>query len=92
MDQIGRIRFKNLIDALLNFCDDASTDEDRAVLLRIGIVVLNKLRIHTNVDPNMGYDVRELTTRMGACTSIELLVFMWDETIELLQGYREELA
>ena len=92
MDQIGRIRFKNLIDALLNFCDDASTDEDRAVLLRIGIVVLNKLRIHTNIDPNMGHDVRELTTRMGACTSIELLVFMWDETIELLQGYREELA
>lgn len=92
MDQISRIRFRNLVDNLLSFCDNAGTDEDKAVLLRIGIVTLNKLRIHGNVDPGTGYEIRKLTERAAASGSEEVFVFSWDETIELLEACREEFV
>jgi hypothetical protein len=85
MDQISQIRFKNVLDRLLAFCDNANEEEEQAILLRIGVVTLNKLRIHADV-AMLGQDVRDLNTQIASCTDREL---MWDETVDLLRAYRD---
>lgn len=93
MDQISRIRFKNLLDRVLVFCDEAEGEEEKAVLLRIGVVALNKLRIHADVDSMLGQDVRDLNRSITSCKDRSQLVeFMWTEVVELLRGYRDACA
>lgn len=92
MDQISRIRFKNLIESLLAYTDGAETEEERAVLLRIAIVALNKLRIHANVDSMIGCDVRELTKRVDSCSDRVDLLDLWDDTIDLVQSFGESMS
>lgn len=93
MDQISQIRFKNVLDRLLAFCDNANGEEEQAILLRIGVVALNKLRIHVDVDSMLGQDVRDLNTQIVSCTGREQVVMlMWEETVGLLRSYRDALA
>ena len=92
MDQIARIRFKNLVERLLAYTDDAENDEERAVLLRISVVTLNKLRIHANVDTMLGCDVRELTKRVDSCSDRVSLLDLWDDTVDLVQSFGEAFA
>ncbi len=92
MDQISRIRTKNLIESLLAYTDDAETDEEKAVLMRINIVLLNKLRIHANVDTMLGCDVRELTKRVDICSDRVDLLDLWDDTVDLVQSFGEAMA
>ena len=93
MDQISRIRFKHVLDRMLTFCDNAESEEEKAVLLRISIVVLNKLRIHANIDMMLGYEVRDLNVQVSSCTDRKQLVaLMWDEAQALLQAYRDSFA
>ncbi len=90
MDQISRIRFKNLLDRMLVFCEDAEGEEEKAVLLRIGVVALNKLRIHADVDSLLGQDVRDLNKEVTSCeTRSQLVEYMWPEVERLLQDYRD---
>lgn len=92
MDQISRIRFKNLLDRMLVFCEDAE-EEEKAVLLRIGAVALNKLRIHADVDSLLGQDVRDMNKEITACeTRSQLVEYMWPEVERLLQDYRDAFA
>ena len=92
MDQISRIRFKNLIESLLAYTDGAETEEERAVLMRISVVALNKLRIHANVDTMLGCDVRELTKRVDSCSDRVDLLDLWDDTVDLMGSYGEAMA
>ncbi len=92
MDQISRIRFKNLIESLLTFTDGAETEEEKAVLMRINIVMLNKLRVHADVDTMLGCDVRELTKRVDSCSDRGALLDLWDDTIDLVQSFGEAMA
>ena len=92
MDQISCIRFKNLLDRLLAYCDDAGTEEERAVLLRINVITLNKLRIHADVDPMLGWDVRELTKRVDSCADRIDLLGLWDDITDLVRSYREAIV
>ncbi len=92
MDQISRIRFKNLIESLLSYTDAAETEEERAVLLRIAIVALNKLRVHANVDTMLGCDVRELTKRVENCSDRVDLLDLWDDTVHLVGEFGESMA
>ena len=92
MDQISRIRCKNLIESLLAYTDGAETEEERAVLLRISVVALNKLRIHANVDTMLGCDVRELTKRVDACTDRVDLLDLWNDTVDLVGAYGEAMS
>ncbi len=93
MDQISRIRFKNLLDRMLVFCEDAEGEEEKATLLRIGVVTLNKLRIHADVDSLLGQDVRDLNKQITSCENRSQLVeFMWPEVEELLRNYRDAFA
>ena len=90
MDQISQLRFRNILDSLLAFCDNADNEVEKAILLRIGVVTLNKLRIHVDVDSMLGHDVRDLNTQIASCTGREQIVtLMWDETTDLLRSYRE---
>ena len=93
MDQISQIRFKNVLDRLLVFCDSARGEEEKAALLRIGVVFLNKLRIHADVGSMLGQDVRDMNTQVASCTGREQTVMiMWDEVVDLLRSYRDEFA
>lgn len=93
MDQISQIRFKNVLDRLLAFCDNANGEEEKATLLRIGVVTLNKLRIHVDVDSLLGQDIRDLNLQVASCTGREQTVMlMWDEVVGLLRSYRDALA
>jgi hypothetical protein len=92
MDQISRIRFKNLIESLLAYTDGAETEEEKAVLMRINIVMLNKLRVHANVDTMLGCDVRELTKRVDSCSDRGALLDLWDDTVDLVGAYGEAMA
>ena len=93
MDQISRMRFKNVLDRLLAFCDNANGEEEQAILLRIGVVTLNKLRIHADVDSQLGQDIRDLNTQVASCTGREQTVMlMWDEVVHLLRSYRDAFA
>lgn len=93
MDQISRIRFKNVLDRLLTFCDNANGEEERAILLRIGVVALNKLRIHADANSSIGQDVRDLNTQIASCTGREQIVMlMWDEVVDLLRSYRDSFV
>ena len=93
MDQISRIRFKNLLDRMLVFCEEAEDDEEKAVLLRIGVVALNKLRIHADVDLLLGQDVRDMNSQITSCeTRSQLVDYMWPEVERLLQDYRDAFA
>jgi len=92
MDQISRIRFKNLIESLLAYTDDAETEEEKAVLMRINIVMLNKLRVHADVDTMLGCDVRELTKRVDNCSDRVDLLDLWDDTVDLVGAYGEAFA
>jgi hypothetical protein len=92
MDQISQLRFRNTLDSLLAFCDNADGEKEKAILLRIGVVTLNKLRIHLDVDSMLGHDVRDLNTKIVSCTGREQLVtLMWDEATDLLRSYRNVL-
>ena len=92
MDQISRIRFKNLLDRLLVYTEDAENDEERAILLRISVISLNKLRIHADVDTMIGCDVRELTKRVDDCTDRIDLLDLWDDITGLVGSFRDALA
>lgn len=93
MDQISQIRFKNVLDRLLAFCDNANGEEEQAILLRIGVVTLNKLRIHVDVGSLLGQDIRDLNLQVASCTGREQTVMlMWDEVVGLLRSYRDALA
>lgn len=93
MDQISQIRFKNVLDRLLAFCDNANGEEEQATLLRIGVVTLNKLRIHVDVGSMLGQDIRDLNLQVASCTGREQTVMlMWDEVVGLLRSYRDALA
>ncbi|KKN88845.1 hypothetical protein LCGC14_0244520 [marine sediment metagenome] len=93
MDQISRIRFKNVLDRFLVFCDNADKEEEKASLLRIGVVMLNKLRIHVDVDSLLGQDIRDLNLQVASCTGREQIVMlMWDEVVGLLRSYRDAFA
>ena len=92
MDQISRIRFKNLIESLLAYTDDAETEEEKAVLMRINIVMLNKLRVHADMDTMLGCDVRELTKRVDNCSDRVDLLDLWDDTISLVQSFGEAMS
>ncbi len=92
MDQISRIRFKNLLERLLAYTDDAENDEERAILLRISVISLNKLRIHADVDTMIGCDVRELTKRVDDCTDRIDLLDLWDDITGLVGSFRDALA
>ena len=92
MDQISRIRFKNLIESLLSYTDAAETEEERAVILRISVVALNKLRVHANVDTMLGCDVRELTKRVENCSDMVDLLDLWDDTVHLVGEFGESMA
>jgi len=92
MDQISSLRFKNLLDRLLAYCDDARTEEERAVLLRISVVTLNKLRIHADADSILSCDVVELTKQVDTCEDRVDLLNLWDDTTELVRSYREGVA
>ena len=93
MDQISRIRLKNVLDRMLAFCDSAEGEEEQAILLRIGVVVLNKLRIHADVGSMLGQDVRDMNTQIASCVGREQLVMlMWDEVVGLLKVYRDTLS
>ncbi len=92
MDQISRIRFKNLIENLLTYTDGAETEEEKAVLMRINIVLLNKLRVHADVDTMLGCDVRELTKRVDSCSDRGALLDLWDDTVDLVQSFGEAMA
>ncbi len=93
MDQISQIRFKNVLDRLLAFCDNANGEEEKATLLRIGVVSLNKLRIHVDVGSLLGQDIRDLNLQVASCTGREQTVMlMWDEVGDLLRSYRDALA
>ena len=93
MDQISRIRCKNLLDRLLVYCDNAENDEERAVLLRISIVVLAKLRIYANVEDMMlSYDVRVLTKRVDRCLDRVDLLDLWFDTTDLVKSYQEAIC
>lgn len=90
MDQISQMRFRNALDSLLVFCDNAKDEKEKAVILRIGVVTLNKLRIHVDIDSMLGHDVRDLNTQIVNCTGRQQIVeLMWDETTDLLRAYRE---
>ena len=92
MDQISSIRCKNLVDRLLACCDDSENEEDRAVVMRISVVMLAKLRIHGDVDAMLSYDVRELISAVNICEGRKGLLELWDRTTDLLQLYRDALA
>jgi hypothetical protein len=93
MDQISKVRFKNLVDRMLAFCEEAKGEEEKAILLRIGVLTLNKLRIHANADSMLGQDVRDLNKQIANCESRKQLVeLVWPEMVELLEVYREEFA
>ena len=92
MDQISRIRCKNLLDSLLAYCEGAENEEERAVLMRVSVVTLAKLRIHAGVDAMLGYDIRMLTNRVDECSDRVDLLDLWDEANDLLRSYREALA
>jgi hypothetical protein len=92
MDQISRIRFKNLVENLLAYTDGAETEEEKAVLMRINIVMLNKLRVHADVDTMLGCDVRELTKRVDSCSDRGALLDLWDDTVELVSSFGESFA
>jgi hypothetical protein len=93
MDQISQMRFRNALDSLLVFCDNAKDEKEKAVMLRIGVVTLNKLRIHVDIDSMLGYDVRDLNTQIASCTGRQQIVeLMWDETTDLLRSYRAAFA
>lgn len=93
MDKISKIRFKNVIDRLLVFCDNANGEDEKAVVLRIGVVFLNKLRIHVDVDSMLGQDIRDLNLQVASCTGREQIVMlMWDEVVGLLRSYRDAFA
>jgi hypothetical protein len=93
MDQISQIRFRNVLDRLLAFCDNVDGEEEQAILLRLGVVTLNKLRIHVDVDSMLGQDVRDLNTQIASCAGREQTVMlMWDEVVALLRSYRDAFA
>ena len=92
MDQISRIRFKNLLDRLLTYCDEAEGDEEKAVLLRISVVALNKLRIHADVDASLGCDVRSLNKTIKGCKTRDQLLEQWPDATALVESYMEALA
>jgi len=92
MDQISRIRFKNLLDRMLGFCEDANDENEKAILLRIGVITLNKLRVHADVDSMLGQDVRDLNRQISSCDRNQLVKFMWEEVVELLNQYRGALS
>ena len=71
----------------------AESEEEKAVLLRISIVVLNKLRIHANIDMMLGHEVRDLNVQVASCADRKQLVeLMWDEALNLLRAYRDCFA
>jgi len=81
-----------LIESLLAYTDDAETEEEKAVLMRINIVMLNKLRVHADVDTMLGCDVRELTKRVDNCSDRVDLLDLWDDTVDLVGAYGEAFA
>jgi len=88
MDRVSQIRCKHVLDKLLDFCDAASSEEEKATLLRIGVVVLNKLRLHSS-EAFLGEDVRNLNKQIVACSGrAQLVDFMWEETVNLLEEQR----
>ncbi len=92
MDQISRIRFKNLLGNLLAYTDGAETEEEKAVLMRISVVALSKLRVHADVDTMLGCDVRELTKRVDSCSDRGALLDLWDDTIDLVQSFEGAMS
>ncbi len=88
MDQVSRIRFKNLLERLLTCCDGNKDVDDKAVMLRIGVVTLNKLRIHGNVGASLGCDVVDLNKLVTDCTSKEELMETWDDMVDLVRAYK----
>jgi hypothetical protein len=92
MDQISQIRFKNALDSLLSFCDNAKGEEEQAILLRIGVVTLNKLRIHADTGSMLGQDVRDLNTQIASTGREQIVMLMWDEVVGLLQSYRDSFG
>ena len=92
MDQVSKIRAKNMLDSLLAYCEDVETEEEKAVLLRICLVAVNKIRMHANVDPMLGYGVRELNKRASSCDSTDSFLELWAEGIELVCDFKNALT
>lgn len=92
MDQVSQIRAKHLLDRLLTYCDNTDTEEDKAVLLRISVITLNKLRIHADVDISLGSEVRSLNKQLSNCKNRQQLLTWWDHTIELVEAYMDVLS
>jgi hypothetical protein len=76
----------------LGFCADAKNDDEKAILMRISMIMLGRLRIHADVDATLGLDVRKLLQHAARCTDRGQLVCLWSEMLELLQEYQEDFA
>ena len=81
-----------MLDGLLMYCDKAKSDEEKIVLLRICIVALNKLRMHSSLDTTLGCDVRDLNKKTEACASKENFLKLWYIGVDLVQAYKEALS
>lgn len=92
MDRISRIRAKNMLDSLLVYCDNAEGDEEKVVLLRMCIVTVNKLRMHSGVDTMLGCDVRDLNKQAELSGTRDNFLNLWDKGVDLVQAYKEALS
>jgi len=92
IDRISRLRLKNLLLNMLEFCEKAEEIEEKKVLFRIGVVTLNKLRVHATVDPFLGQDVRDFNSKILSSPEEDILNIAWDEMLDLLFSYKKSLS
>ena len=92
MDDVSRIRFKNLLESIIHFCDEAKTEKEKKILLRIGVIILHKLRMHSNADPLLGQEVRELKQKIINAPPEKMLCGTWDDMLDLLFYYKKDLS
>ena len=92
MDQVSRIRARNMLSGLLSYCDDAEDDKEKAILMRLCVVVVNQLRMHANADTTLGYDVRTLNQKIEKCKSMSSFLALWEEATGLVHSYRDDLS
>lgn len=92
MDKISRLRTKNMLTSLLSYCDKMKTDQEKAILLRVCVVIVGKLRVHSNADPMLGCDVRDLLKKVDRCKDLTEFLDLWDEALGLVVSYKEEVS
>ena len=91
MDRISKIRFKNMLEKLINYCENCKGGKEKAILLRIVFIGINKIRLYSSDSSDIGQAVRDLNNKVAQNCNGSILVF-WEEALDILYMYKEEFS